>query len=104
MQDVHERNTEQSEISTDAQYYLKIYGRIPESGLMVSFRRVSRVRSYGRKIVKCPYCSCKITDTDSNTKVEVVSSALYDPVEYTLYLTCNSCTRDVGVKIIIPIY
>ena len=104
MQDVLKRNTEQGEKSTNTQYYLTIYGTIPESGPMVSFRRVGRVRSYGRKIVKCPYCSCKITDTDSNTKVEVISATVYDPIEYTLYLSCNSCNRDVGVKIIIPIY
>ena len=104
MQYVLDRDTENNNVNNEKQYYLTIYGTIPESGPMVAFRRAGRTRSYGRKLVKCPYCSNKITDTNSNTKVEVVTASVHTPVKYTLYLSCNSCNRDVGVKIIIPVY
>jgi len=96
-------NVEIKEI-IDIKYYLTIYGRIPESGLMVSFRRVGKQRSYGRKIVKCPYCTSRLTDTDTDTKIDVLTVSESQPVDYNLLLNCNNCNRDVGVNIIIPAY
>jgi len=104
MQDVLEREAIENEVNTDVKHYLTIYGRIPECGMMVSFRRTGKTRSYGRKIVKCPYCSAHLTDTSVNTRVDILTVSVTSTVQCTLHINCNTCRRDVGINIIIPVY
>ena len=87
--------------STD--YFYIIYGAIPETEPVVSFRRSGRVRSYGRKLIKCPHCKTRITDTEADTRVELFVISPNNPVQCQFHLTCCNCKRDVGVNIIIQV-
>jgi len=101
---VHDIRTATSTIviaDESAEYYFIIYGTIPESGPMLSCRRIGRVRQYGRKLIKCPYCAVKITDTEANTKVELFPQSTARPIQCQFHLRCPSCKREVGVNIVI---
>jgi len=86
-------------------YYYVIHGAIPESGPMLSCRRSAgtRMRQYGRKLIKCPHCAARITDTEADTKVELFAQPSTKPVPCQFQLKCPHCKREVGVNIIISL-
>jgi len=88
----------------DVKYYLLIRGTIPEVGPMVAFRRSGRTRSQGRKLIKCPYCTARITSTELETKVEMFAIAPTSLVDCQFTMTCYNCKNDVGMNFIIPAY
>ena len=86
----------------DIEYYLVIGGHIPEVGLMLSFRRVGqkRVRHYGRKVIKCPHCSEKLTEADADTKVDVHHKPTRLSVSCQFHMMCTNCKNKVGISIV----
>ena len=85
----------------NVEYYYVIYGAIPEVGEQISCRRISRrVQQYKRKLVKCPHCSERLTDTDVDTRIELYHqpSMLSDPCQ--LYLVCPNCKHEIGISVI----
>lgn len=81
-------------------FYFLIHGTITESGLIQSCRRVGKMRRVqGRKIIRCPHCGSKITDTEVNTKVELFPQPKANPIPCQFQLKCRKCNREVGVNI-----
>jgi len=87
------------------EYQLIIYGEIPEVGQLVSCRRIAPPPKRGRKLVKCPYSGCdgRLTETDSDTKVEVHRKSDSRILPSQFHLTCQVCKREVGIRIICSI-
>jgi hypothetical protein len=86
------------------QYYLMIYGTIPEIGKLVAFRRTRQIQqkqSCDRKLIKCPYCDARLTDTEQDSIVEVFT--LPAPRTVQLYLKCTRCRQEIGVCIVIRV-
>jgi len=90
----------------NVEYYYLIYGEIPETGPVLSCRRLGRTqqtRQYKRKQVKCPHCGEKLTFTDADTKVELFNKPYLLPTPCQLYLECQKCKNETGVSVVIQL-
>ena len=78
-------------------YLYVIHGTIPELMPSVAYRRVGPAEQYKRKIVKCPFCTSRITDADADTKVELYGHTNRVTVKCQIYLRCNVCHHEIGM-------
>lgn len=93
--------TKRKFFSRNVEYYYVIYGAIPEAGQHISYRRIGRrVQQYKRKLVKCPYCSERLTDADADTKIELYHQPALMSGPCQLYLVCTNCKHEIGISII----
>ena len=83
-------------------YYMVIGGAIPELGTMLSFRRIAQqhTRKLGRKIIRCPHCKEKLTETGANTKVEIFHKPISLAVSCQFHMKCNYCKKEIGLSIV----
>ena len=100
MQEIFNTEIENATPINKEDFFLLIHGAIPESGLILSCRRVGKARRVqGRKIIRCPHCGARITDTEANTKVELFPQPKTNPTPCQFQLKCRKCNREVGVNI-----
>ena len=87
-------------IETDKYFYV-VHGVIPEVMPNVAYRRAcgTREQQFERKILKCPFCAMRLTDTDVNTKVELYRHPERVGVPCQLYLKCFYCKKEIGIII-----
>jgi DNA-directed RNA polymerase subunit RPC12/RpoP len=82
-------------------YFYLIHGIIPEAMPGAAYRGVSREQQYGRKIIKCPYCGKRLTDTSKDTRVELYRHPLRVQVDCQFYLKCPHCGSEVGINLVV---
>jgi uncharacterized protein with PIN domain len=88
-------NTELQELT----YVYTIHGTIPELMPGVAYRRVGAEEQHKRKLLKCPYCSTRLTDMDEETKIELTGHARRVPIKCQFYMRCFNCHREIGINI-----
>jgi hypothetical protein len=76
-----------------------IHGAIPEIMPGVAYRRVGAEELHRRKILKCPFCSARLTDMDEGTRVELYGHAKRVEVKCQFYIRCACCHREVGINV-----
>ena len=82
-------------------YFYTIYGTIPELTPDIAYRHESRTIQRDRKILKCPHCDKRLTDTDVNTRVELYQHPVRVRVQCQFYLKCFHCGSEVGINLAI---
>jgi uncharacterized protein YbaR (Trm112 family) len=82
-------------------YFYTIHGTIPELMPRVAYRRVGKAdeQECERKILKCPHCKLRLTDTDEETRVELYQHPVHVRVRCQFYLKCFHCGSEVGINI-----
>ena len=80
-------------------YYYVIHGTIPELMPDVTYRRVGPEEQHNRKIVKCPFCTSRLTDADTDTRVELYGHTNRVIVKCQFYMRCCVCHNEVGINI-----
>jgi len=80
-------------------YFYVIHGTIPELMPSVAYRRVGKAQERERKVLKCPHCERKLTETDAETRVELYQHPVHVQVDCKFYLRCFYCGSEVGIKI-----
>jgi DNA-directed RNA polymerase subunit RPC12/RpoP len=80
-------------------YYYVIHGTIPELEPSVAYRRVGAETQHKRKLLKCPYCSSRLTDMDIGTKVELYGHSKRVDAKCQFYIRCGCCHREIGINI-----
>jgi len=61
------------------------------------FRRTERGKAERQKIIKCPYCTKRLTAVNGNAKVELYKYSRKTDVPCHEYRRCNSCGETVGL-------
>ncbi|MDR0916428.1 MAG: hypothetical protein LBN02_04490 [Oscillospiraceae bacterium] len=77
-----------------------IHGVIPELMPETAFRRECRELQYKRKILKCPHCGKRLTDTGADTKVELFRHPEHVQIDCQFYMKCTFCKGEVGINVI----
>lgn len=80
-------------------YYYVIHGTIPELMPDILYRRESGVLPSERKVLKCPHCGKRLTDTDVATRVELYRHPIRVQVTCQFYMKCIYCKSEVGINI-----
>jgi len=83
----------------DVKYFYIIHGTIPELMPSVAYRRVGKAQEAERKVLKCPSCERRLTDTDPETRVELYKHPAYHRLRCQFYLKCEFCRSEVGINI-----
>jgi hypothetical protein len=85
----------------ELRYFYVVHGFIPELMARVAYRRVGKapVVECERKILKCPHCHLRLTDTDAKTRVELYQHPARVPIRRQIYLKCPHCGREIGINI-----
>jgi len=86
-------------LSETVKYFYVIHGTIPELMPRVAYRRVGREVQYERKIIKCPHCSKRLTDTSLQTRVELYKHPERVRVNCQFYMRCFHCRNEVGINV-----
>jgi hypothetical protein len=92
------------EIQTNPQlqnltYFYVIHGTIPELMPSVAYRRIGADVQHQRKILKCPFCSSRLTDMDVDTSVELYGHANRVTIKCQFYMRCDHCHKEVGINV-----
>jgi hypothetical protein len=80
-------------------YFYVVHGVIPEIMPNVAYRRVGAEELHRRKILKCPFCSARLSDMDADTRVELYGHAKRVEIKCQFYIRCAYCHREVGVNV-----
>lgn len=80
-------------------YYYVIHGTIPEVAPSVLCRRTRAAQREGRKMIKCPHCGKRLTDTDATTCVELYRHPVHVQVRCQFYMKCTHCKSEIGINI-----
>jgi hypothetical protein len=82
-------------------YFYIIHGLIPELEARVAYRRVGKAEESEceRKILKCPHCKLRLTDTDAGTRVELYQHPVHVSVKCQFYLKCFHCGCEIGINL-----
>jgi DNA-directed RNA polymerase subunit RPC12/RpoP len=82
-------------------YFYVVHGVIPEVTPGVAYRRVGKEPEpeKERKVLKCPHCKLRLTDTDAQTRVELYQHPIRVRVPCQFYLKCFHCGSEVGINI-----
>jgi hypothetical protein len=80
-------------------YFYVIHGTIPEIEPNVAYRRVGAEEQHRRKILKCPFCSARLSDMDTGTRVELYGHTNRVTVKCQFYIRCACCQKEVGINL-----
>lgn len=80
-------------------YFYVIHGRVPGIVPRVLYRRSSRLRerTENKKIIKCPFCACRLTDVEISVRVDLYRHPSRTNISCHGYLKCNHCKNEVGI-------
>ena len=96
-------NATQEAINAAAQeavkYFYVIHGTIPELMPIVAFRREGKEKLYERKILRCPICGNRLSDTSSETRVELYKHPFRVEVKCQFYIKCDVCHGEIGINV-----
>ena len=83
------------------QFFYVVHGLIAELDTLPgsAYRRAGRELQCDRKALKCPFCTHRLTDTGSTTIIELYKHPARISVACDLYLKCEHCRNEVGIKI-----
>ena len=77
-------------------YAFVIHDHIPDILRGMAFRRAKRTEVQRLKIIKCPYCSKKLTAVNAAIKVELHKYTKKTDVPCHEYRKCNFCNETIG--------
>ena len=88
-------------LQDNAQFFYVIHGLIAELDMLQgsAYRRAGHELQCDRKALKCPFCTRRLTDTGSTTAIELYKHPARVSVACDLYLKCEYCRNEVGIKI-----
>lgn len=86
-------------VQETARYFYVIHGTIPELMPNVLYRREGKEQQYERKVLKCPHCKKRLTDTSAETRVELYQHKIRVEIKCQFYLKCPHCHSEVGINI-----
>lgn len=90
-----------TETTEGKKYYYIVHGTIPELTPDVLCRYMSEPSLDKRKILKCPHCGKRLTDTDIATRVELYRHPARVQVPCQFYMRCFYCKSEIGINIAI---
>ena len=80
-------------------YFYVIHGTIPELTPDVLYRRENGAPPGERKMLRCPLCGMRLTDTDAATRVELYRHPIRVQRTCQFYMKCSYCKSEIGINI-----
>ena len=80
-------------------YFYVIHGTIPELEPKLAYKGRSNEHQWNRKMLKCPYCNNRLSDTNADTRVELYKHPAHVTVTCQFYLKCTFCRSEIGINI-----
>jgi uncharacterized protein YbaR (Trm112 family) len=87
------------ENAEDMKFFYVIHGTIPELMPSVAYRREGKDHQHERKILKCPLCLHRLTDTSVETRIELYKHPIRVNVDCQFYMRCSNCQCEIGINI-----
>jgi hypothetical protein len=78
-------------------YAYCVYGNVPEFMPNFAFKRDKHFSTFGKKIIKCPYCRKTFTTIDITDKVEIHPHSKKAKVVFHEVIPCKTCNSVVGI-------
>lgn len=80
-------------------YFYVVHGNVPGIIPRVLYRRSGRARerTEDKKIIKCPFCTRRLTDVGLSVKVDLYRHPSRTKINCHGYLKCNICKNEVGI-------
>ena len=86
-------------LTEDIRYFYVIHGTIPELEPNVANKGKSNEHQWNRKILKCPFCENRLSDTSTDTRIDLYKHPVRVTVHCQFYIKCTICHSEIGINI-----